>query len=294
MRIRNIGLPLAFFAFHLIATAQNDTIHLNQEVDSATVKANPWQQASGELLLSPYLSYYQATSFRDDNGNKQDFSNNGKFHNYNPRLYFSLPLRSDKLNLFGSIPYVTNTYEDDFVKNTNQDFGDIELGLRFNITSFGDTYIMGSIIGYIPAYTNDQAPSAGYELFGIEPRLILAGTSRLLGEYNNFHKIEVGVRYFFPQDPLQIRFLISQGYRVTDQFLLLGELDGIFSFSDNSRFFENNLQQVAQYQTIKASFNLGYEFSPALTIYGGLFHDIYNRNSGIGSGFQTFAVIKLD
>lgn len=274
-------------------TLSNFSEHKESSVDSVK-SLNPWQQAKGEILLSPFVSHYQASSFRDQDGNKQAFGNNGEFTNYNPRLYFSFALNDTKLNLFGSIPYFINRYEDDLNKLSNKDFGDLELGVRFNLLNWENNYLMGAVIGYAPIYNNNKVPFAGFKLFGIEPRLIFAGTSKKLGEYNNFHKIELGVRYFMPEDPLQFRLLLSEGYNLTNKLLILGEIDMMFSYSDNANFFEDNLQLVADFKMIKASLNLGYRFSSNFEFYGGLFHDVFNRNTAIGSGFQLFGVIRID
>ena len=259
-----------------------------------TLAQNPWQQDRGQALISPYLSNYRADAYRDRNGTKIPFENNGQFQNYNPRIYFSLPLGGYKVNIFGSIPLFFNTYEDSQRKQQNTDLGDLELGLRFHLKELKNHYLMGSVTGFIPAYQNNQLPFAGYDQFGMEGRLILSGTAPWLGEYNNFHKIEAGFRYFFPSDPAQIRLYSSQGIRLGKGFVLMGELDGIFSFSDDSEFFENNLQLVADFSMLTAAANLGYEFTPKFSLYGGLFHDILNRNSGIGRGFQVFSVIRID
>lgn len=255
---------------------------------------NPWQQNKGEVLLVPFVSHYRADSFRDSNGNRQAFTNNGEFTNYNPRLYFSTSLKQTKLNLFGSLPFFTNKFSDDLTTDTNTDFGDLELGIRFNLANWGENYLMGAVIGYLPAYSNNSDPVAGFQLFGVEPRLILAGTSKLIGEYNNFYKAEFGVRYFVPSDPLQFRILLSQGYNLTNKLIALGELDAMFSYSNDADFFENNLQLVADFKMVKATFNLGYKFSKNFELFGGVFHDVFNRNIAIGSGFQAFAVIRLD
>ena len=69
---------------------------------------NPWQQAKNEYLFSPYLSHYVATSFRDSDGNKTNFSENGKYSNYNPRLYIAAPLFSEHINIVASLPYFFN------------------------------------------------------------------------------------------------------------------------------------------------------------------------------------------
>lgn len=255
---------------------------------------NPWQQDKGQILLSPYLSHYKADEYRSRNGEKLPFDNDGKFQNYNPRLYFSLPLNGYKLNLFGSLPLFANKFEDNQETQQNTDFGDLELGLRFHLAQMEQHYLMGSVTAFIPLYSNNQLPYAGYDQFGMEARLILAGNASWIGEYNNFHRMELGFRYFFPNDPAQIRLYSSQGIRLGKGFVALGELDGIFSFSDNSEFFENNLQLVADFTMLKAALNLGYEFTPKFSLYGGVFHDILNRNSGIGRGFQVFSVIRID
>lgn len=254
---------------------------------------NPWQQDKGEFLISPYLSRYQATSYRDRSGEKIQFDNDGKFQNFNPRLYLSMPIKGYKINLFASLPLLFNSYTEGDQKQQNTDLGDIELGLRFHLANLEDHFLMASVTTFIPAYSNNQLPFAGYGRFGFEGRLIMAGNSPWMGEYNNFHKIELGYRYFFPSDPGQVRFFLSHGIRFMDNIVLLGEVDGLFSFSNDSDFFENNLQLVSDFTMVKASINLGYEFNPAFSIYGGIFHDILNRNSGIGSGFQIFSVFRL-
>ena len=121
MRIKQLYIIIALLCYGIPAMAQNVIPEYSKDTDTITAvenqttrKINPWQQAKGEILLSPYLSYYQATAFRDDSGVKKDFENNGKFSNLNPRLYFSLPLLSDRLNVFGSIPYFANKFDLNF------------------------------------------------------------------------------------------------------------------------------------------------------------------------------------
>lgn len=178
-------------------------------------------------------------------------------------------------------------------RSKNSDFGDIKIGLRFHLKQLGDHYLMASVATFIPAYDNNQLPYAGFDRFGLEGRLILAGNSPQEGKSNNFHKLELSYRYFFPSDPGQIRVFASQGVYFFKKAVILGELDGIFSFSNDSDFFENNLQMVSDFRMVKASINLGYEFTPKFSLYSGVFHDILNRNSGIGSGFQVFTVIRI-
>ncbi|MCH7408895.1 hypothetical protein MM239_05780 [Belliella sp. DSM 111904] len=254
---------------------------------------NPWQQDKGEALISPFVSHYRATAFRSRDGEKIPFQDQGLFTNYNPRMYFSLPLNGYKVNFFGSIPLFINRFDDTQQRQRNVDLGDLELGARFHLRQMKNHYLMGALTAFIPAYQNNNLPYAGFGRFGMEGRLILAGNSPWLGESNNFHKVEGAFRQFFPGGPSQIRLFSSQGIRFAPKTVLLGEIDGMFSFSRESQFFENNLQLVSDFTMVKASLNIGYEFTPEFSLYGGLFHDILNRNSGIGSGFQVFSVIRM-
>lgn len=254
---------------------------------------NPWQQDRGEALISPFVSRYTADFYRDKSGNKIPFDKDGSFQNVNPRLYFSFPVKGYKINLFGTVPWFSNRSEDADKTEQNQDFGDIELGLRFHLKEYERSYLLASVTAFIPAYENNRLPYAGYDRFGLEGRVMLYGNAAWIGDTNNFHKVEVGLRYFFPDDPFQLIIYASEGYRFARRIVVLGELDCIFSNSANSDFFEDNLQLVSDFGMVKAALNLGYEFTPELSFYGGLFHDIYNKNSGIGRGFQVFSVIKF-
>lgn len=254
---------------------------------------NPWQQDKGEALISPFFSHYRASAFRTTNGERIPFQDQGQFTNYNPRVYFSLPLDGYKINLFGSIPLFFNRFEDDQQLQRNVDFGELELGARFHLKQLKNHYLMGAITAFVPAYQNNRLPYAGFGRFGLEGRMILSGNSPWMGESNNFHKIELGFRQFIPNGPSQVRLYSSQGFRVASNVVLLGEIDGIFSFSDESEFFENNLQLVSDFTMVKAAVNIGYEFTTDFSIYAGVFHDVLNRNSGIGSGFQVFSVIRM-
>jgi hypothetical protein len=258
------------------------------------VAQNPWQQDKGEWLFSPYVSHYKATEMRDNNGVKTNFGNNGVFTNYNPRLYFSTALNGYKLNLFGTVPYFFNRYADNNAQFTNVDFGDIELGLRQHISKWGENhYLMGSIMLSFPAYNNNVIPYVGFNRTGAEARFYLTGASSWLNLNKNFHKVELAVRYFLPDAPLQYRLYAAQAYRITSSFLIMAELDGMLSYSNQSVSFQNNPQLVTDFKMLKTALNLGYEFSKSTSVYAGLFQDVYNRNIAIGSGYQFFVVYKI-
>lgn len=252
---------------------------------------NPWQQDTGEYLFSPYVSYYTTDELRTSDGDRVAFNNNGSFTSVNYRLYFSMPIRNYKWNFFGTVPYFQNTYEENAFTNTNNDWGDLELGIRAHLAEFETHYLMAAVIGYAPIYTNDTEPYTGFEKWGVEPRLIYAGYAPWL-RWSNFHRLELGVRQFF-SDPTQIRVYASHGIDITKRLFILNEIDAMFSFSNLSDFDQQNLRVVTDFQFAKAVMSLGVRINPKWQMYGGLFHDFYNRNVAIGKGAQFALVFEL-
>lgn len=255
---------------------------------------NPWQQKKGELLLSPYHSYYFTNQLRNLKGNKKDFDDNGYYENINPRIYFSTGLGGDNWNLFGSIPFVVATFESDNVKEQNKDFGEIELGLRKHLYKTKNHYAMLSLAAFIPAYKNDKKPFVGLQQYSLETRFHLGGSFSWLGKYKNFHKLEVGTRIFSGFKPVQLRVFANQGYKITDKVTVLGEFDLNISMRGSKTIEENQFQLTSHYNLAKVGLNVGYNFTNNFSLFVGAFHDVWNRNTSIGKGVQLFSIINLD
>lgn len=255
---------------------------------------NPWQEQKGELLLVPSLNHYLSNTYSDSNRIKSRFDNNGLYQNYTPKLYFSYGVKDYKTNIFGNIPFVISQYADDFSTQKNNDFGDVELGIRRHLLKTkNDYYLMGSLSMYIPAYNNDNQPYVGYDKFGLEAKVYWAGNFKWLDVNKNFHKVELSVRYFFPSNPIQFKLYASQGYRFAKKMVVLGEIEFFISESSEAIFTNENIQLNSNFGIIKPTLNLGYEFNPKCSVYVGYFKDIWNQNTSVGYGFQTFAVFRL-
>ena len=260
----------------------------------ASYSQNPWLQGKGEVLLSPSLTHYYTDSKRDENGNKSDFSNNGFYKNYVYKLYFSTALISHKLNLIGNIPYVNSTYSDDFSLNKNSELGDVELGVRLHLKNIGENhYLIGSLTGIVPGYKNTDGPFTGFGKAGTEFKINISGNSKWMGINDNFHQLELGVKKFYSGGPFQFKLYGSQGYRITEKFLVLADLDILISRGDDFTVSQENIQITPDFDFIKMTLNVGYEFNPNFTLYAGGFTDLWDRNVSIGKGWQIFSVIKL-
>ena len=255
---------------------------------------NQWLQSKGEVLLSPSVSHYYTDTKADENGTKSDFSNNGFYENYVTKLYFSAPLISNKLSLLGNIPYVKSTYADDFIVEENNELGDMELGVKMHLKKIGEFhYLMGSIITTIPLYNNNKGPFVGFDRFGTELKINISGNSKWMGVNDNFHQLEFGVKVFFPGGPYQFKLYGSQGYRITKKIIVLGDVNIFLSRGDDFSVSQKNILITPDFDIVKTTLSLGYEFSPRFSLYMGGFTDVWNRNVAIGRGWQVFSVIRL-
>jgi hypothetical protein len=274
--MRNKIFPLFLLLFSILGFSQN-----------------PWLQGKGETLISPSVSHYFTDSQRDKNNIKSDFTNNGFYENYVYRIYFSTSLIGNKLNLVGNLPFVSSTYKDNFTNNINNELGDAEIGAKLHLKKVGEFhYLIGSVTAIIPLYKNNTEPFIAFSKFGAELKINLSGNSKWMGVNDNFHQIEFAVRNFFG-GPFQYRLYGSQGYRITKKITLLADVDVLVSNGNNSALSQNNIQVITDFDFIKSSLSIGYQFSPKFELFAGGFRDLYNRNISIGRGWQVFGIIKL-
>ncbi|QXP64940.1 hypothetical protein H0I29_13290 [Polaribacter sp. R2A056_3_33] len=255
---------------------------------------NPWLQGKGDVLLSPSVTHYYTDTNSDNSSNKSDFSNNGFYENYVYKLYFSTSLISNKLSLIGNIPYIKSTYGDDSTLDNNNELGDVELGVKMHLKKIGEYhYLMGSLTTIIPMYSNDVGPFVGFDKFGTELKVNISGNSKWMGINDNFHQLEFGIKKFFDGGPYQFKLYGSQAYRLTDKFLVMGDVEVLLSRGDDFTVSQENIRITPDFDILKTTLNFGYEFSPNFALYAGGFSDLWNRNISVGKGWQIFSVIKL-
>jgi len=253
--------------------------------------ASGFPMRKGKALLSPYLSYFAAHAYRDLSGNKISYGNNGKFSSVTAQLYLEYGL-TDKLDLVAKLPLSAAQYKDDLQRNSNTTLTDLELGLKYNLIQFNqDRYFFSTqAMAYIPMYSNNKMPFAGYGQFGTEFKLLLSGSPSDKSYFN----VETGYRQYFGNNAGnvgQITYLATSGLYIGKNNQLMGELNGVSSFK-SSQFNPTNLAYNTQFTFVKASFGVGQRVVKDSWIFAGIFHDVLNRNSGIGEGFSLTGIIR--
>jgi len=246
----------------------------------------------GKTLLAPYLSYFTANGYRDLSGNKFSYGNNGKYTSVTAQLYLEYGL-TNRLDLVAKLPLSAARYQDDFQNNNNTSLTDLELGLKYNFVQFNQDrfYFSGQALANIPMYSNSKMPFAGYGQFGTELKLMLSGSPSDKSYFN----IESGYRQYFGNkagDVGQITYLATSGFYLGKNNQLTGEFSGVSSFK-SAQFNPTNLAYNTQFTFVKASLGVGQRVVKDSWVFAGLFHDVFNRNSGIGEGVSLTGIIRF-
>ena len=97
----------------------------------------------------------------------------------------------------------------------------------------------------------------------------------------------------FDGGPCQFKLYGSQAYRLTDKFLVMGDVEVLLSRGNDFTVSQENIRITPDFDILKTTLNFGYEFSPNFALYAGGFSDLWNRNISVGKGWQIFSVIKL-
>ncbi|TCD07579.1 hypothetical protein EZ449_13635 [Pedobacter frigidisoli] len=244
-----------------------------------------------KTLLSPYLSYFVAKSYRDLSGNKFNYGNGGKYSSFTAQLYLEHGI-TDRLDFVLKMPLSTAQFKDDFQGNKNTSLTDLELGFKYNFLKFNkDRYFLTAQgLASIPLYGLKKNPVPGYGQFGTEFKLMFSG---LVTEKAYFN-LEGGYRHFFggKGDIGQLTYLATSGIKIGKNNQIMGELSGVSAYR-SSLFDPENLASNTQFTFLKATLGIGQRIVGDNWIYAGPFHDILNRNSGIGQGVMVMGIFRF-
>lgn len=251
----------------------------------------------GGYMIVPTYFHYTAKGYWDQDRIYKPFDNVGdKFTSNYFGVFGGFGLGRD-LDFMYNIPFVVQTSITNGAVTRNSGLGDATLGLKYFLTHFeGDRHlsVQGSFI--VPLYQNlpTKLPFIGFQETGFEGKLCYAGGKEIMYR-NAFYEIEGGFRQFFGvSGPFQLFTNITGGIELNEYWKLSGNFAFINSKSTNAiTNLPVNLFGNRDFSFTRLTANLGYILNPNTTVYGSLFTDIAGRNTGKGSGFGLFAVIKF-
>lgn len=258
---------------------------------SIETMASGFPMGRRKTLLSPYFSYFASTSSRDLSGNKAPYGNNGRFSSVTAQIYLEYGI-TDRLDFVAKIPFSFSQYKDDYLNNVNNAPSDLEVGLKYNILHFNEQkyYFSAQALASIPAYSKNRNPATGYGKFGSELKLMISGSER-----SAYFNIEGGYRQYFgnPTGQVgQLTYISTSGLHLGKSNQLVGEVSGVSSFR-SSQFTPANPASNTEFTFVKANIAIGQRLWKENWIFLGVFHDIVNRNSGIGEGGTLTGIFRF-
>jgi len=254
-----------------------------------------WPTGKKKWVLIPTWYQYLASSYRDPFSKALFYPSQGLYSSALLKMYWEYGL-TNKLDLVGSIPYYLIRYKDQQVNQHQEGFADMELGLRYNLVNVDNrSFLSIQATGEVPAYHNDslRVPFIGFADPGAEARLMYSG-NRKAGVKDWYFNAEAAFREYFDQHGgiSQASLLASAGLYLDRSNLVSADLSGTRSYSNSSAFNPLNLNGNTNFFFLKATLTYGHRISPVLWAYGGVFHDLYGRNTGIGKGFTLMLIYR--
>lgn len=247
----------------------------------------------GRFKIVPSYNFYTAKGYWDANKLYTAYTNNGKFTSNYFGIFLAAGINRN-LDFVGTLPIVIQTQTETGKLSSNAGLGDISLGLSYFLSHFDDNThlaLTGSVI--LPGYQNTKLPYIGFQSFGTELKLGVAGSTQRYYR-NPYFDIEGGARQYFSDfGPTQLFANITGGIPLSDKFKIAGTLSGVNSLSNETSFNSTNLSYNRKFSYTRLTANAGFTVNENWSIWGNIYTDISGTSIGRGSGLSIFAVIKF-
>jgi protein XagA len=257
------------------------------------VFAGAWTREKGGWYHQVSGNYYTADEYFDDDGNKQDFADNGEFKDRNISYYMEYGI-CDDLTVIGSWPYKWLESEDDTVINKTDGFSDLELAVKYRLFSSGSGVC--SMLGLVKipeAYDEDDAVPLGNGQYDYEFRL-LYGRS-LYPHIPGYFNAEAGYRYRTEEPADELKYLLEFGVDVTKAIYGRVKLDGTHGMGNegDTSNLSDNPTITSDYDLGKLDVALGWKMLPEWSAEVGYRPDIYGKNTAAGANWSLTVIYQI-
>ncbi len=241
------------------------------------------------------VSYIYGTTNKawDSTGTLKEFSNNGRFTSNFFSTYFGYGL-TRKVDIFVSLPFVSNAYRETNLAQANSGFGDLNVGMTYYIEHFDySKYLSISVALIAPMYTNNLKPYIGYAESGVEGKFNFSGYSKS-GWKNTYYDLQFGGRrYNTYLGPTQVfasgLFGFPTGYRTGMNF----QVEWLKSFSNDKSFNAIDLQLNRDFTYVKGGINFSYRINPNASLYFNIYSFLTGKNTGQSTGASLSTIFKF-
>ena len=246
---------------------------------AADAHAAAWTLKAGEGQILNNVYYYNSDRFIDSAGHGIEQPDYNKIE-YNPYIEYGLS-DSATIGISPSFQYVRQDIPG--VDEENANLADTEFFFRKRLFFDGENVIALQPLVKIPGpYDKSDFPVLGQDQVDAELRLLYG---RSFGQgLRHYVNLEAAYRFRAEAPDDELRFASTLGYRLNDRWQLLGEVNATISLGDDSAaapLLANSLD----YDLVKLQLSAIYWLTPLDALQFGLYHSVWERNTGEGGGF---------
>lgn len=249
------------------------------------VSAGAWVAEKGKTLSILKLSHTNDAAAFDGSSDRTRFPDRGKSRQDQLNLYVEHGL-TDDLTLIGNFYYNRVRYDSDTFEGRNSGFGDQELGIRYRLNPpLGDEAWVGAVqalVG-IPTYDEDDTPALGLGGYDFELRYSV-GRGYTLGNRNGYVDAGAAVRLRTGDPADELRFDISSGIALTDNWMIIGELNVIEGLGNSGGRNRMSFIDSTDYDLTKLQLSALYTLTHDLHFQVGYVEPVFGRNTGAAGG----------
>jgi hypothetical protein len=257
------------------------------------VFAGAWTREKGGLYAQITANKYTADKNFDNDGNKEDFADNGEFSDENMSLYLEYGL-ADNLTMIGSWSYKWLEYENDMIRNQTDGLSDLELGMKYRLfEKNGGICSIQALVKIPEAYDEDDAVPLGNAQYDYEFRF-LYGQS-LYPHFPGYLNLEAGYRFRAEEPADELKYLLEFGVDFTKKLYGRIKLDGTYGMgnAEKGSAFSDNPSATFDYDLGKLETVLGLKISDQWGTELGYRKEIYGKNISSGENWSLAVTYQI-
>jgi protein XagA len=260
---------------------------------SGPVFAGAWTRDKGGFYAQLTGNDYAADEYFDDDGDREDFADDGEFTDRNAGVYMEYGLRDD-LTAIGSWSYKWLEYEDDVIINKTRGLSDLELGLKYRLLTTGrGSVVSAQALVKIPeAYDDDDDVPLGNGQYDYEARLLYG--QALYPHFPGYFNTEIAYR-FRAEDPAdEWKYLAEAGVDFTKTLYGRVKLDGTLGMDNAGKGSDagGNPSATLDYDLGKLEASLGWKAAKQWGLELGYRPEIYGKNISAGVNWSLALVYQ--
>lgn len=252
--------------------------------------AGPWTLEAGKTYNKPAINFFSGDSLF---GTEQEGFEN--FEDLNFTFYNETGI-TDNLSFIASIPVKDISRTDRnaagvSVTNSTSGVGDIDVGLRYNLSKGPFVVAVQGLFKAPYAYDSDDSLPLGNGQEDFEARFQLG---RGFGKAGYF-VAEAGYRYRTGAPSDEFRYLLEYGIDVGKSVYLRTKLDGILSINNDTPLaaVSGNPALPLAFDLAKLELTAGYKFNEKWAIEFTGTPNVYGDNTLTGTNFQLALTLQL-